>query len=566
MSGQSGVPGSGEGTAMLEIVHDLAPNAQLYFATAFNGVASFAQNILDLRSSGCDIIVDDVYYFNESPFQDATIAQAVNSVTADGALYFSSAGNSGNKDDATAGTWEGDFADGGATAPPLETGRIHSFAVGTNYDTVGTGGSSLRLDLFWSDPLGASTNDYDVYVLDSTGSSVLASSTTRQTGGQNPYESLNTLASGERIVIVQYSGAGRFLHLETGRGRLAISTAGNTKGHACATNAFCVAAVNVADAGGGTNAFAGGGQDPVETFSSDGPRHVFFQADGTPITPGNFSSSGGAVRQKPDIAAADGVSTTLPSGSGLNPFFGTSAAAPHAGAIAALLKSYNPFLNPAQMRQILTNTALDIMSAGVDRDSGSGIVMALAALQSTFPDALRITPGSAFSASGPVGGPFSPTSQNFSLTNSGATSLNWSLINTSLWLTASAGGGMLTPGGSATNVTVGLNSTATSLLAGVYNANVLFTNLTSGLAQSRQFTLQIGQSVVQNGGFETGSFSSWTFTGNDFFSRVDTGSISHIPPHSGTYLAALGADPLAFLSQTLLTSPGRAVMNCPKEF
>jgi hypothetical protein len=183
--------------------------------------------------------------------------------------------------------------------------------------------------------------------------------------------------------------------------------------------------------------------------------------------------------------------------------------------------------------------------------------MALAALQSTFPDALRITPGSAFSASGPVGGPFSSTSQNFSLTNSGATSLNWSLINTSLWLTASAGGGTLTPGGSATNVTVGLNSTATSLLAGVYNANVLFTNLTSGLAQSRQFTLQIGQSVVQNGGFETGSFSSWTFTGNDSFSRVDTGSISHIPPHSGTYLAALGADPLAFLSQTLLTSPGQ---------
>jgi hypothetical protein len=70
----------------------------------------------------------------------------------------------------------------------------------------------------------------------------------------------------------------------------------------------------------------------------------------------------------------------LPAGS-LNPFYGTSAAAPHAAAIAALLKSYNQNLTPSQIRTILTNTALNIMSAGVDRDSGAGIVMALPALQ-----------------------------------------------------------------------------------------------------------------------------------------------------------------------------------------
>src|SRR5262249_53678982 len=55
-----------EGTAMLEIVHDLAPNATLGFATAFSTEENFAQNILDLRSAGhCDIIVDDVIYFHE---------------------------------------------------------------------------------------------------------------------------------------------------------------------------------------------------------------------------------------------------------------------------------------------------------------------------------------------------------------------------------------------------------------------------------------------------------------------------------------------------------------------
>jgi len=96
-----GQTGSGdEGTAMLEIIHDLAPGAQLYFATANPSSTTFAQNIRNLRAAGCDIIVDDIYYFGESPFQDGqspsvisvtnggVIAQAVKDVTATGALYF----------------------------------------------------------------------------------------------------------------------------------------------------------------------------------------------------------------------------------------------------------------------------------------------------------------------------------------------------------------------------------------------------------------------------------------------------------------------------------------------
>src|SRR5262249_32647740 len=149
--------------------------------------------------------------------------------------------------------------------------------------------------------------------------------------------------------------APRFLHIDTLRGRLGINTEGNITGHAAATNAYAVAAVDVATAF--PTPFSGGSANPVEFFSSDGPRRAFYQADGTPITPGNFLSTGGAVRQKPDVAAADGVATSVP---GFNPFFGTSAAAPHAAAIAALLKSYNPTLTPVQIRQVLTGSALDI--------------------------------------------------------------------------------------------------------------------------------------------------------------------------------------------------------------
>ena len=57
-------------------------------------------------------------------------------------------------------------------------------------------------------------------------------------------------------------------------------------------------------------------------------------------------------------------------------FFGTSAAAPNAAAIMALIKSQNPGFTQTQLRSALFATALDIEAAGVDRDSGVGIVMA----------------------------------------------------------------------------------------------------------------------------------------------------------------------------------------------
>jgi len=154
-------------------------------------------------------------------------------------------------------------------------------------------------------------------------------------------------------VIVQNAGASdRFLHLNTHRGRLSIGTDGQTLGHSTAEAAFGVAAVYVGTAGGGT--FAGGAANPIETFSSDGPRRVFYDETGIPLTPGNVSSTGGIVRQKPDIAAADGVSTSTP---GFGSFFGTSAAAPHAAAIAGLVLSANSGLATNDVRVALQTTA-----------------------------------------------------------------------------------------------------------------------------------------------------------------------------------------------------------------
>ena len=389
--------GSDEGTAMMEIVQDMAPGAQLIFATANGGQAQFAANILALAAQGCKVIVDDVSYFAESAFQDGTVAAAINTVTAAGVTYFSSAGNSGSVTKNTSGTWEGDFLSGGAVSGPIatagETGLVHNFGSGAspqNYDPL-TAVTTAPIFLKWSDPNGASSNDYDFFLLNSTGTTLKTFSAAAQDGTvpQEPYEAfsctqtVNNVTSqlcavGDRLVVVLFNGATRALHIDTNRAKLAIATTGATTGHNAAAAANTMAATFWNSAKTGTKAFTGF-PNTNESFSSDGPRRIFYNPNGTPIGGGvTFASGGGTLLQKPDFAAADGVSTRTP---GFTSFYGTSAAAPHAAGIAALIMQARPNYTPAQVKAAMRATALDSMGAGVDRDSGYGIAMAYAAVQ-----------------------------------------------------------------------------------------------------------------------------------------------------------------------------------------
>ena len=397
LSGQAGA--GDEGTAILEIIHDMVPGASLYFATADNSITSFAANIRALQAAGCNIIVDDVFYFVETPFQDGqtaavvstsqggVVTQAVNDVVADGVFYFSSAGNEGNLDIGTSGTYEGDFVPQSA-ASPLPTGNVHNFGSGQAYDVITSPGEQV-VGLFWADPLGGSGNDYDLYVLNSTGASILAASTNIQNGTQDPVELIGSanVINNNRIVVFQNTGAANlFFHLVLFRGTLSVATAGETHGHSAASGAYTVAATPAFTSAGAptpNGPYPGpfNATNQTEFFSSDGPRHIFFNGDSSAITPGNFSSTGGSVLNKPDITAADGVSVTGVGGFG-SPFYGTSAAAPAAASVAALVLSAEPTLNASEMHSLLNSTAVDIMDPGFDRDSGNGIVLAWEALNS----------------------------------------------------------------------------------------------------------------------------------------------------------------------------------------
>ena len=390
-----GARGSGdEGTAMLEILHDLAPKAKLAFATAIGGPEAFADNIRALRAAGADVIVDDILYLAESPFQDGPIAQAVADVTGDGALYVSSAGNEGNLDAGTSGNYEGTFRSSGVTIGKF-AGVAHDFDATDrvqSVDPVSASSAGNPVILQWADPLGAAQDDYDLFAVDGAGE-VVAYSDSVQNGDDDPFEGFSLPSSNGplHLAVTRFRGADRYFQLTMFRGRfradgtlLPFATTGVTRGHSAVPDAYSVAAAPAAKplpfaledgdppnpGGPYPRAFARSQQS--ERFTSDGPRRVFFTPDGAALTPGNLSSTGGAVRAKPDLTAADGVQTSVP---GYQPFFGTSAAAAHAAAIAALVLSGRPGISPAEVRAALTGTSLDIEAAGHDRDTGAGIAM-----------------------------------------------------------------------------------------------------------------------------------------------------------------------------------------------
>ncbi|MDB5296781.1 MAG: hypothetical protein JWO31_2764, partial [Phycisphaerales bacterium] len=383
---------SDEGRAMAQLVYDVAPGAGLAFYTAYQSEADFAAGIVALAKpvsqggAGAKVIVDDVGYSDEPIYQDGIIAQAISTaVNTYGASYFSAAGNSARA------AYESAFRPTTATVPGAAgTGTFHDFDPGAGTDVYQAitldGGKALDLSFQWDQPYAsaggaASASDVNLYLLNAAKTAVVASATGNDAGG-DPVELLSYTNPSATAATTVYLTAklrtgpvpGAMKYVNQGQGEIAAyaTNSGTTFGHPTAAAGAGVGAAYYEDTPGfGTT-------PPVmESFSSAGGTPILFDAAGARLaTPDQ--------RPQPRFTSVDGTDTTFfgddAEGNGLPNFFGTSAAAPHAAAVAALMKQAVPSLTATQIYSAMQSTAADMSAAGYDYDTGYGLVRADQAL------------------------------------------------------------------------------------------------------------------------------------------------------------------------------------------
>ena len=375
---------SDEGRAMAQIVHDVAPGATLAFATARGGEQIFADNIRALATAGAKVIVDDYTYFAEPMFQDGVIGKAVEDVSSAGVAYFSSAANSNLflGPNAVASYEAPSFRP--TTCPTSITSRAgyasatcHDFDPGPGVDTrhALTFNGSLSLSLGWNEPQFGVTTDLDFFVLDHSTGAYIASSEADNAASTKAFESIGGSATGTfDFVVVRYSGtATPRVKWISNRSVITVneypvSNGGDVVGPTTFGH-------NVSRSGASVAAVPYNNPNTPETFSSRGPAlYCWGPVDGT--TPA-AALPGGCQSATIDMAATDGTLNSF-FGTG-NRFYGTSAAAPHAAGVAALIQQKRPCLASDQVIYLMKKTGQAVGSYGVDA-VGGGLVDADAAL------------------------------------------------------------------------------------------------------------------------------------------------------------------------------------------
>lgn len=338
--------GGDEGTAMLEIIHDMAPGADLYFHEGGADLLEFNHAYDDLIAAGCKVIVDDLGWDNEPFFEDGIVGKHLSSLlSSKDIILISAAGNEAKRH------YQGTFYDDGSDS--------HDFSRGTSstskylYATLAPG-DWLYAVLQWDDAFGNSGNDYDLALYKKGTSIKLAESTDTQNGNDDPYEWIDYTnnTSGTQTVQIEverYGGSAKTLELYLWTAGDSVSSANvvaedSIYGHPNVKGVMAVAAIDSKDPL----------WDTIESFSSRGP--TTYRAE---------------TRKKPDITGIDNISV---SGAGDfdPPFSGTSAAAPGIAAIAAQLWGAFPDQKGSAIRDAILASAADLGTPGFDYVFGHG--------------------------------------------------------------------------------------------------------------------------------------------------------------------------------------------------
>ncbi len=344
-----------EGTAMMEIVHDLAPKATLLFCNFDPYLPGTFNQAKDwLASEGCDIICDDIGWLGVGNLDGTSIVSLKSTeLVRAGHLYYTAVGNMAQSH------YGGYFTD-----DPLYPNKIHNYVfdpANNRYDETIEArvypGGVLAFYLWWYEPWDYASDDIDLYILDSQSldfNNPIAYSTDIQNGDDEPFEAAGVINLTGDTAVVSVVIVRKHEDLTPRRLDLFVYGWGEMLEHIVPETSM----VNNNEAGGGVMSI--GAIDvnsarrlTVEDFSSRGPT-----LDG---------------RIKPEMANYDGVPTGVP---GFESFYGTSAAAPHAAGVAALLHELLPSASPDEINSFLRYFCDDLAPAGLDNISGSGRMIA----------------------------------------------------------------------------------------------------------------------------------------------------------------------------------------------
>jgi subtilisin family serine protease len=328
-----GRPASQHGTACAEVVHDMAPDAQLYLVNAGTEV-EWANAVDWLLAQKVDVISFSAGWQVSGPGDGTgTLSEKVNDVREAGVLWVSAAGNSAQRH------WMGKWNDPEGNWWHNYTGSDETNEITVTYE------SQIVVGLRWNDPWGGSTNDYDLFLYRLVDDSLeeVARSDNVQDGNDNPQEFIvyNFPPSGVYYVAIskQAGAQARKLELFSYDQDFHYQTAASSLWiPADSPGSLTVAATYWQD-------------DSLEAFSSQGPTR-----DG---------------RTKPDLAAPDGVSVRSETWRDTG-FYGTSASAPHVAGAAALVLEAFPAFTVAQTQDWLEDRAVDMGTAGKDNVYGAG--------------------------------------------------------------------------------------------------------------------------------------------------------------------------------------------------
>jgi collagen type I/II/III/V/XI/XXIV/XXVII alpha len=370
--------GTDEGQAMMELAYQIAPNASYYFAASGESVASCAAAVTALQAAGCTVIIDDLAYpTQESFYQTGTaLDQAISAAVAAGVNYFSAAGNDG------AAYVQQGFNPLSVTIPGIGAVVAQNFGNDSPYldVTIARGGTGSLL-LQWAQPFASigtgspgAANSLALYLLDAQGN-VVASSTLDEVD-KDPGQLItfaNTTDSTQfRLVVAQNGGttptgqiftvsninsAAKFVSADAGGGT------GNILGHELLSDTNVVGAVTYTD----TPAY---GATPVAAaYTSTGPGVILYDQNGNPLTVP-------VTPHSPTYTSVSGSTTTV---AGFESFNGTSAAAPNAGAVGALMLQANGALTTAQLTDLLAQSTIPVASNLPN--TGAGLIQARAGVE-----------------------------------------------------------------------------------------------------------------------------------------------------------------------------------------